>query len=193
MHTSTQGGFHLWLRLTRALDESQRHLVQRWLIPRLDADLGSGKHLGRLGGMKNFKRGGVWVNVLRRPSPHARVWDPTPALQSTTHGKRPAATRAYRHAHAASTAPHPPATGDGSAAHSKPASTPRSSTNECSRMPAAPRTPCRALRQPYDRARHPTYLHAPMICNTCVLYHKPLIHKDIMLIKSITAYLKPTR
>jgi len=91
VHTSTQGGCHLWLRLTRALDEQQRRHVQRWLIPRLGADPGSvsGEHLGRLAGMKNWKRDGVWVNVLQRPSPHARVWNPTPALQSTTDDKRP--------------------------------------------------------------------------------------------------------
>ncbi|WPL11960.1 DNA-primase RepB domain-containing protein [Thiorhodovibrio litoralis] len=82
VQTSTLGGCHLWLRLTRALDEAQRCDVQRWLIPRVGADPGSvsGEHLGRLAGMKNAKRGGEWVNVLRRPSPQERVWDPTPAL-----------------------------------------------------------------------------------------------------------------
>jgi hypothetical protein len=30
VHTSAQGGCHLWLRLTRALDEAQRRQVQRW-------------------------------------------------------------------------------------------------------------------------------------------------------------------
>ena len=72
VHTSAQGGCHLWLRLTRALDEAQRRQVQRWLIPKVDADPGSvsGEHLGRLAGMKNFKRAGQWVNVLQQPSPH---------------------------------------------------------------------------------------------------------------------------
>jgi len=89
VHTSVLGGCHLWLPLTCALDEQQRCHVQRWLIPRLGADpgSGSGEHLGRLAGMKNWKRGGEWVNVLQRPSPHARAWDPTPALQSAAHAK----------------------------------------------------------------------------------------------------------
>jgi len=84
VHTSAQGGCHLWLRLTRALDEAQRRQVQRWLIPKVDADPGSvsGEHLGRLAGMKNFKRAGQWVNVLQQPRPHTRPWDPTPALQA---------------------------------------------------------------------------------------------------------------
>ncbi len=84
VHTSAQGGCHLWLRLTRALDEAQRRQVQRWLIPKVHADPGSvsGEHLGRLAGMKNFKRAGQWVNVLQQPRPHTRPWDPTPALQA---------------------------------------------------------------------------------------------------------------
>jgi len=91
VHTSTHGGCHLWLRLTCALDEQQRCHVQRWLIPRMGADPGSvsGEHLGRLAGMKNWKRGGQWVNILHRPSSHASAWDPTPALQSASHLKRP--------------------------------------------------------------------------------------------------------
>jgi len=90
VHTSTQGGCHLWLRLTRALDEQQRRHVQRWLIPRLGADPGSvsGEHLGRLAGMKNWKRGGQWVNILHRPNAHSSAWDPTPALQSAPHVQR---------------------------------------------------------------------------------------------------------
>jgi len=88
--TSTLGGCHLWLRLTRALDEQQRCHVQRWLIPRIGADPGSvsGEHLGRLAGMKNCKRGGEWVNVLQRPHPHSSAWDPTPALRSASLTKR---------------------------------------------------------------------------------------------------------
>jgi hypothetical protein len=85
VRTSILGGCHLWLPLTRALDERQRAQVQRWLIPRVGADPGSvsGEHLGRLAGMKNAKRGGEWVNVLHRPGPRERVWDPTPALPTT--------------------------------------------------------------------------------------------------------------
>lgn len=91
VHTSTHGGCHLWLHLTCALDEQQRCHVQRWLIPRIGADPASvsGEHLGRLAGMKNWKRGGEWVNILHRPSSRASAWDPTPALQSASHVKRP--------------------------------------------------------------------------------------------------------
>lgn len=91
VHTSTHGGCHLWLHLTCALDEQQRCHVQRWLIPRIGADPGSvsGEHLGRLAGMKNWKRGGQWVNILHRPSAHRSAWDPTPALQSASHAERP--------------------------------------------------------------------------------------------------------
>jgi hypothetical protein len=91
VHTSTHGGCHLWLRLTCALDEQQRCHAQRWLIPRIGADPGSvsGEHLGRLAGMKNWKRGGEWVNILHWPSSHASAWDPTPALQSASHVRRP--------------------------------------------------------------------------------------------------------
>ena len=82
VHTSPAGGCHLWLRLTRALDQQQRYYAQRWLIPRTNADSGSvsGEHLGRLAGTRNWKRGGVWVNVVN-PDPIPRpAWDPTRAL-----------------------------------------------------------------------------------------------------------------
>lgn len=90
VHTSTHGGCHLWLRLTCALDEQQRCHVQRWLIPRIGADPGSvsGEHLGRLAGMKNWKRGGQWVNILHWPNAHASAWDPTPALRFASQAKR---------------------------------------------------------------------------------------------------------
>ena len=95
VHTSTHGGCHLWLPLTCALDEQQRCHVQRWLIPRIGADPGSvsGEHLGRLAGMKNWKRGGQWVNILHQPSAHRSAWDPTPALRSASHAERPVITR----------------------------------------------------------------------------------------------------
>jgi hypothetical protein len=91
VHTSTHGGCHLWLPLTCALDEQQRCHVQRWLIPRIGADPGSvsGEHLGRLAGMKNWKRGGQWVNILHWTNAHRSAWDPTPALRSASQDKRP--------------------------------------------------------------------------------------------------------
>ena len=95
VRTSALGGCHLWLLLSRALDEPQRGHVQRWLIARVDADpgSGSGEHLGRLAGMKNWKRAGEWVNILHSPSARTSPWDPTPALQSDAHAKRTAIAR----------------------------------------------------------------------------------------------------
>lgn len=83
VHTSPAGGCHLWLRLTRALDQHQRYLAQHWLIPKLNADIGSvsGEHLGRLAGMRNWKRAGVWVNIVNPDPPRRPAWDPAPALQ----------------------------------------------------------------------------------------------------------------
>lgn len=77
VHTSPQGGCHLWLRCSQALDEEQRRSAQRWLAQRLPADPAStsGEHLGRLAGHKNWKRGGVWVNVLDC-HPRNQPWAP---------------------------------------------------------------------------------------------------------------------
>lgn len=82
VNTSPAGGCHLWLGLIRALDQQQRYYAQRWLIPRINADIGSvsGEHLGRLAGTRNWKRGGVWVNVINPNPPRRPAWDPTPAL-----------------------------------------------------------------------------------------------------------------
>jgi len=66
VHTSPQGGCHLWLRCSQPLDEDQRRRAQRWLARRAGADPAStsGEHLGRLAGFRSWKRDGVWVNVL---------------------------------------------------------------------------------------------------------------------------------
>jgi hypothetical protein len=103
VHTSASGGCHVWLQVNAALDERQRYQAQRWLALRTGADLGSvsGEHLGRLAGMKNHKRNGVWVNVLDCANTHAPPWDPTsalqtPALQTTDDDNRcPVATSAH--------------------------------------------------------------------------------------------------
>ena len=42
----------------------------------------SGEHLGRLAGLRNWKRNGCWVNVLNPYSPPRPPWDPTPALDN---------------------------------------------------------------------------------------------------------------
>jgi DNA-binding transcriptional MocR family regulator len=86
VQTSPDGGCHLWLRLARPLDEHQRYLAQRWLIRRVNADpcSVSGEHLGRLAGTRNWKRAGVWVNVLN-PDPAPRPpWDPAPAFAQSS-------------------------------------------------------------------------------------------------------------
>jgi hypothetical protein len=77
VHTSRKGGCHLWLSCTYALDEEARSRAQRWLAQRVGADVlsTSGEHLGRLAGFKNWKRGGVWVNVLDA-SLQGRSWNP---------------------------------------------------------------------------------------------------------------------
>ena len=77
VHTSPQGGCHVWLRCSKALDEDQRHMAQQWLIQRVNADQGSssGEHLGRLAGFKNWKRRGAWVNVLQSKR-RLRSWEP---------------------------------------------------------------------------------------------------------------------
>ena len=60
---------HLWLHMTRPLDEIQRFHIQRNLVERLngEADPGSvsGEHWGRLPGFRNRKPGrNCWVNLL---------------------------------------------------------------------------------------------------------------------------------
>ena len=91
VRTSPAGGCHVWLRSSVPLDEDQRRQAQRYLARRIGADLASisGEHLGRLAGFKNWKRAGVWVNVLQVSS--QRPWEPRPAFlestPSTTQGR----------------------------------------------------------------------------------------------------------
>lgn len=84
VHTSSVGGCHLWIKTSRALDEYERGQAQRWLAPRANADRAStsGEHLGRLAGMRNWKRHGAWVNVIQ-PQWNAHCgWNPSPAIQA---------------------------------------------------------------------------------------------------------------
>lgn len=85
VRTSPAGGCHLWLQVATPLDEQRRYQAQRWLMARVGADPGSisGEHLGRLAGMKNWKRQGVWVNVIVSDNLHRPPWDPMPALEPT--------------------------------------------------------------------------------------------------------------
>lgn len=89
VHTSPQGGCHLWLLCSEALDEHQRHLAQRWLAGRIGADTAStsGEHLGRLAGFKNWKRAGAWVNVDHRTNRN-RHWDAQQLPPGATRSKR---------------------------------------------------------------------------------------------------------
>jgi len=82
--TSPAGGCHVWLRSSVPLDEHERRQAQRYLARRIGADLASisGEHLGRLAGFKNWKRAGVWVNVLQVSSQHP--WVPKTALLEST-------------------------------------------------------------------------------------------------------------
>ena len=81
--TSPSGGAHLWLLCARPLGERERAAAQKWLAAHLDADPAStsGEHLGRLAGFRNWKRQGVWVNVLLARAPESKPpWDPAAAL-----------------------------------------------------------------------------------------------------------------
>ena len=86
VETSPAGGCHIWLACGRPLAETSRLEAQRWLAQAIAADLGSisGEHLGRLAGLKNWKRRGTWVNVLAR-SRSGRRWDPSavPSIRET--------------------------------------------------------------------------------------------------------------
>ena len=75
VRTSVEGGCHLWLLCSDVLEETERRRAQRWLVQRIEADPASisGEHLGRLAGFKNWKRSGVWVNVLK-VSRNNRPW-----------------------------------------------------------------------------------------------------------------------
>ncbi len=66
---TSKGRCHLWLHMTRALDERARFVTQKSLVERLngEADPGSvsGEHWGRLPGFRNRKPGrNCWVNLL---------------------------------------------------------------------------------------------------------------------------------
>lgn len=81
IRTSPAGGCHVWLRCTTPLVEDARCRAQRWLASRIGADKGSisGEHLGRLAGFRNWKRTGVWVNVVLA-SEQLPQWDSGAAL-----------------------------------------------------------------------------------------------------------------
>lgn len=71
--TSPRGGCHLHLILPQPITEIQRSHLQRALAARHGADPAAtaGCQFQRLPGMRNWKRGGCWVNVLAHS--HANV------------------------------------------------------------------------------------------------------------------------
>lgn len=62
---TSPGLCHVWLAVSRKLDEAGRKAIQQQLIAAHGGDPGSvsGEHFGRLPGFKNHKRGGVFVNT----------------------------------------------------------------------------------------------------------------------------------
>lgn len=89
VRTSLEGGCHVWLRCSTPLSERARCAAQRWLAARVRADKASvsGEHLGRLAGFRNWKRGGVWVNVAH--ASEMPPWDPEPALRDAPRAAAP--------------------------------------------------------------------------------------------------------
>lgn len=63
---TSDGCCHVWLAVSRPLDEAERKSLQKRLITEHAADKGSGsgEHLGRLPGFNNHKRGGVFVKIM---------------------------------------------------------------------------------------------------------------------------------
>lgn len=81
IHTSQEGGFHLWIRCAHPLSELARCQAQRWLSAKTGSDPAStsGEHLGRLAGVRNFKRDGQWVNLVAT-STVLPTWTPNPHI-----------------------------------------------------------------------------------------------------------------
>lgn len=82
VHTSPAGGCHLWLATSLSLDEQKRRACQLHLaiLTAADAASTSGEHLGRLGGFRNHKRHGPWVNILAPPACQLPPWQPPTRL-----------------------------------------------------------------------------------------------------------------
>jgi hypothetical protein len=78
---TSRGSFHVWIPINRPLAESERRFEQTRLQPLLKSDPAStsGEHFGRLAGLKNHKRGGVMVRVIKKvDGPLLRI-PPAPA------------------------------------------------------------------------------------------------------------------
>lgn len=63
---TSPGLCHVWIVVSRPLDEAERKAVQQQLIATHGGDTGSssGEHFGRLPGFLNHKRGGVFTKLL---------------------------------------------------------------------------------------------------------------------------------
>ena len=69
---SSPGLHHTWILTDRSLNRADRYLEQSRIISLGFGDHGSvsGEHFGRLPGFKNWKRGGLWVNLVLSPDTH---------------------------------------------------------------------------------------------------------------------------
>lgn len=72
---TSPGLCHVWIAVSRALDEAERKAVQQQLIVAHGADKGScsGEHFGRLPDFLNHKRGGVFTK-LKTINPGGRLY-----------------------------------------------------------------------------------------------------------------------
>jgi hypothetical protein len=94
VHTSPAGGCQAWIALTVPIQEHQRTIFQRILAAQLHADPASisGDHYGRLPGLRNWKRLGVWV-TLRASNLRASALDPASLIEQASGGQTPPAIR----------------------------------------------------------------------------------------------------
>lgn len=62
---TSPGRCHVWLAVSRPLDEAERKALQQRLIAEHGGDPASsgGEHFGRMPGFRNHKRGGVFANI----------------------------------------------------------------------------------------------------------------------------------
>ena len=66
---TSPGLHHAWIRTNRPLSRPERYAEQSRIVSLGTGDPGSvsGEHFGRFPGFRNWKRGGVWVNLISQP------------------------------------------------------------------------------------------------------------------------------
>ena len=66
---TSPGLHHAWIRTDRPLSRGERYAEQSRIVSLGTGDPGSvsGEHFGRFPGFRNWKRGGVWVNLISLP------------------------------------------------------------------------------------------------------------------------------